>query len=328
MSFPKPYVAIVDVGHGNSTVLCGDSITMVIDCGLGSSLFEFLEGEGIYSIDSVFLSHADQDHIGGLVGILSSGLFEVNNVYVNPDSSKKTDLWDDLLYELSKSTYGKEVKLFTAISHNYGPYPCGEMELKIVGPSPYLAGKSAGGENRNGQKLSTNSLSASFHVIWRGEIIAYLAGDIDQLSLDDLIDHGVNLKAPLLVFPHHGGRSGTGNDIIFTEQLCELVKPQNVIFSIDRNKHKNPRPEIVSTVRTKCTGVRIACTQLSMHCANILPLASPTHLLSLFSEGKLGRKCCSGTFVIKLTDVIEHLPEIKSHKNFILLSAPTSMCQS
>ncbi len=80
------YVSILDVGHGNITILRDGYDVVVVDCGArGSSLLEYLTRENISSINVIFLSHADQDHIGGLLTVLASSEFEVKEVYINSD---------------------------------------------------------------------------------------------------------------------------------------------------------------------------------------------------------------------------------------------------
>lgn len=59
MSFTPPYVAIIDVGHGNSTVLNDSGFSFIVDCGLGPSIRNFLLQEGITEIQNIFLSHSD-----------------------------------------------------------------------------------------------------------------------------------------------------------------------------------------------------------------------------------------------------------------------------
>ena len=55
MSFTPPYVAIIDVGHGNSTVLNDSGFSFIVDCGLGPSIRNFLLQEGITEIQNIFL---------------------------------------------------------------------------------------------------------------------------------------------------------------------------------------------------------------------------------------------------------------------------------
>lgn len=327
MLFAESFVAIIDVGHGNSTVIYDRSSTVIVDCGTGSSLLEFLEDQGIEKIDIVFLSHSDKDHIAGLVGLISSAKYVIGKVYVNSDSTKKSKLWDDLLYELSHSEMNGGIQLCTGLTNSSGSFFCGEVTLNVIGPSPYLAAKSAGGIDRLGRRITSNSISASFLVSWKHQTIAYLAGDIDQIALDDLIAHGSQFEAPVLVFPHHGGRSGDAEVTSFTKQICEATKASIIIFSIGRNEFSNPRPEIVSTIRKMGKDVRIACTQLSKHCSNTVPSHQPEHLLPVFSHGKSSNQCCSGTFIITLSDSVSYFPQFTLHDAYIKASASTPLCR-
>src|SRR5690242_18181534 len=89
-------VAILDVGHGNCAVVIDREKTTVVDTGLGGTLLDFLNENGISSIDYVLISHADTDHIGGLIGLLASEDVIVREVYLNPDPTRTTKIWGDL----------------------------------------------------------------------------------------------------------------------------------------------------------------------------------------------------------------------------------------
>src|SRR5687768_11406880 len=93
-------LAILDVGHGNAAVVFGTDGTVVIDAGLGATLADFLEQRTVRELTAVLISHADQDHIGGLIGLLSTGLVQVGRVRLNSDALKGSKIWDDLLFEL------------------------------------------------------------------------------------------------------------------------------------------------------------------------------------------------------------------------------------
>ena len=327
MPFPVPYIAILDIGHGNCSVIRDNDQTVIIDCGeRGSGLLEFLEQENITEIHQLFISHADQDHIGGLLGLVSSGKFIIKNISVNSDASKGSGIWEDLTYELSMQNEAGLTKFEIGISRKADKIKCGSIEIAISGPTPYLAAKGVGGKDRQGRTINSNSLSASFHVIWKGENLAYLAGDIDQIALDDLTDHRANLSANLLVFPHHGGKAGVFDVQAFTQMLCGQVNPSTVIFSIGRNKFDNPRPEIVETVRKSLKNVRISCTQLSVNCAKKITSYDQSHLGPLFARGRDVNDCCGGTFIITLGEKVEYIPDQGLHNRYIGVAAIKPMC--
>ena len=89
-------LVILDVGHGNAAVLLDSGKVVVFDAGPGSILLEFLREQNISHIDTVLLSHADKDHIGGLSALLASGTVSIGKVRANTDSLKGSNAWDDL----------------------------------------------------------------------------------------------------------------------------------------------------------------------------------------------------------------------------------------
>lgn len=327
MKLPNHTLAVLDVGHGNSAVLIDSKGIMVIDSGPGSALLEFLIEQEIKTIDVVLISHADKDHIGGLVALLSCKEFRINCVRLNTDSLKDSANWDDLIFELDRATNAAELDFEPSLtSKDSGKFDRGEVHVQILGPSTYLAAKGPGSTDRNGRRISTNSVSAVIRLTMEKGPIVLLTGDLDNIGLEDLIDHKIEASAPILVFPHHGGRPGASDMAGFTHKLCEKVLPETVVFSIGRGQHSTPQPEIVAAVREYASETRIACTQLSEHCASALPIEDPGHLNTVFSQGREGRKCCSGTIIINLDDFDTILPSYSAHTAFITTNAQMALC--
>ena len=325
----KSSLAILDVGHGNSAVLVNSEGVVVIDTGLGSSLLEYLSESGITRIDAIVLSHADDDHIGGLVQVLSSRMFHIKSVHLNTDSAKGSRRWDDLLYELDQADLKGELDFKTSLTRDSGEnFHLGDVQFEILGPSKYLAARGPGSTDRRGRKLTSNSVSAVMRLLKKGYPIALLPGDLDHIGLDDLRTSGVNADAPIVVFPHHGGRTGSRDMAAFAKEFCEITSPNLVIFSIGRGRHGTPRPEIVAAVREELSDVWIACTQLSEHCAAGLPSSSPNHLSNAFAQGRQGRKCCAGTILIDIDDINTVVPDRSDHQAFITNAAPMALCRS
>lgn len=77
------YVSYIDVGQGNCTfVKLPDGKTMLVDGGntmYGEKVTNFLMKHNVTTIDYMIATHADADHIGGLVSVLEN--FEVKNIY-------------------------------------------------------------------------------------------------------------------------------------------------------------------------------------------------------------------------------------------------------
>lgn len=324
----RPCLYILDVGHGSSAVLCDTEGTIVIDSGTGNSLYLFLKCEQITTIDLLLISHADEDHIGGLIAILASEKFDVKKVRVNSDALKETKIWEDLLYTLDKMHGDGHLDFEVSLTETFdGSYNHGRIDIQVVAPSRYLAGKSPGSSDRKGRKITSNSISSVIRLLLEGQPVVLLPSDIDTTGLANILEKSIDISAPLASFPHHGGKHGTANIIEYTKIFCEAVKPDGIIFSIGRNKHENPQPDVVSTIKEILPDASILCTQLSKHCTVTIESNYEDHLTDTFAHGKEKGICCAGTIVIDMSnDSIQIRPDRESHASFISEMAQTPMC--
>ena len=318
-------LAVLDVGHGVSAVLFSGNDVAVFDTGTGSGLLEFLDQQGVTRIQTVFLSHADHDHIGGLVGLLAANTVAVERVVVNTDSLKGSATWDDLVYELDAQHRAGTMTFDTAIRAGDSQV-FGTVTATAAAPSSYLSARGPGSTDRAGRKITSNSISAVVRIAAGREPIAVLTGDLDTVGLDDLTRTGGEIDAPILVFPHHGGGTGTADIGSYVNRLVERVRPRVVIFSIGRGRAGTPDPEVVHHLRQAAPEARIICTQLSQHCAKSLPTAAPGHLSPAFALGRRDHACCGGTILVSLRDAGGVSPESAGHAAFIAEAAETPLC--
>ena len=326
MSAVQRQLFILDVGHGSCSVVKSNSAeVVVIDVGRRSTLLEFLTQNDIKNIRTIYLSHADEDHIGALVGLLSSEIVAIDRVVINSDSMKRTKVWGDLLYELDIADRKGALKFCVGLSSG-DTEDLGDFEICILGPSPYLIPNGVGGVDRSGKSITSNSISAVIAVRVAGQNIAIIPGDIDGVGLDDLLLQSTDLKAPIIVYPHHGGRVGGMKDRRFAEMLLEATSPETVVFSIGRGRYGTPNPDIVRAIKESVSDARIVCTQLSEHCSKRIPPGSPVHLSSAFAEGRGRGSCCGGTIVVPLDDVRCLEPTGASHTEFIRLKVESPLC--
>ena len=205
------------------------------------------------------------------------------------------------------------------------------MKVEVLAPGKALAATGPGSETKDGKRLTTNSVSCVIHLSQNGQAIAVLPGDIDDVGLTDLVRRnsksGRVLDAPLLVYPHHGGLSGSGDPTDFAKKICDVFNPDTVIFSTGRGKHGTPRPKVVEAIRRSVRDLRIACTQLSEHCSDDLPDGEPDHLLPLYADGRQNRSYCAGTMLIDLDSVDTLLPLRDDHQAFVTTIAFEALCQ-
>jgi len=310
-------------------VLMDTDGNVVVDAGPRNALYLFLKAERIKKIDAILISHADHDHIGGLIGILASGEFVIEKVRVNSDSLQGSKTWDDLLYTLSHAQESGQLDFDVSLStKDSGKFDQGKVHIEILAPDLYIAGKSPGSYDRKKRKLTTNSISAVIRMIKQGVPFALFLGDIDTNGLENLFENAKDLSAKLAVFPHHGGKPGKNSDpVIFTKKICKEVQPSIIIFSNGRGIHSTPLKDVTQSIREELPKTRIMCTQLSENCASKLQISEFVHLTTKFAKGKEKGRCCAGTIVIELgEDEFVIRPDENSHKDFIEIAAPNSLC--
>ncbi len=178
-------------------------------------------------------------------------------------------------------------------------------------------------------------MSAVIGLIHNSHRAVLLPGDLDEVGLDNLLMDQENIEASILIFPHHGGSANGMDNYNFARKLCSLVKPNLVIFSLERgrllgkNHTENPRDDIMKGVISASTDAHIMCTQLSGKCAANNPNSDFSHLSNLPALGFASDSCCGGTIIIAINGKqTTYTPLHSSHKAFISNpdKVPTPMC--
>ncbi len=330
MATVSPNLTILDVGHGQSVVLQDARGTVIFDAGSGSTLLEFLHDSAITEIDAVIISHADADHLSGLLSLLTSATVQVRQVFLNSDATKDSDIWEDLRYAISDATTRASTNVTVGVTTTTRAqeFERGDLEIEILYPAPALAMAGPGGSDLKGRKLTSNSMSIVTRVSYQSIPRLLLTGDIDAVGLENLLESLPSPRSDVLVFPHHGGRPSRADPAKFASTLGQAVQPNVVVFSIGRGKYQTPRPEIVEGIRRTLPEVTIACTQLSAHCAASVPSDPPNHLASIVARGRMHRSCCAGSIRLILeSSSIRHLPSLESHQDFVAANAPSALCR-
>ncbi|WP_164084078.1 MBL fold metallo-hydrolase [Stenotrophomonas maltophilia] len=232
----SPACFILDVGHGNAAVVTGSEGVVIVDGGAGGGLLNFLDRCGITKIRSVLVSHADADHISGLIAILSRCLsdpgFEIETIHINPDP-RKSDLFTDLIGILYKLDNNKRSKWITSIgTDSPEPMDLRNCLVEVIAPSKIFRARGIGGKRDEDRKSTANSLSAVVRVTQNGSPWVLLPGDLDRTGMKFLVEDGQVAKAPVIVFPHHGGNGGSDTETVeLVEEIRRECEHHSVIFS-------------------------------------------------------------------------------------------------
>lgn len=316
-------VILLDVGHGNCAI---GSATAVVDCPTGSILLDTLRDLEVTTVETAIISHADKDHIAGILSLLTSNTVKVERIFVNPDGQKKTKIWRDFRVAVAAAEKAGTCEVVTGLSTTVpGIIKVGEAAISVLSPSASVALAGVGGKTTSGRAVTANTLSGVLRIAEENGAGLLLAADMDEVSLDEAIEHGTSLAADVLVFPHHGGLPGSGNVNAFVTKLMEAVSPRTVVFSNGRGRHDNPRPEIIAPVHA--TGCAIACTQLSTRCRAEAAHASD-HIEPIRANGSRSGASCGGSMTFSLGKEAVRRPDALSrHAGFITAEVSNPMCR-
>jgi competence protein ComEC len=316
-------IVVLDVGHGNCAVVYEGASCVVIDAGPGTALLEFMRENEIKIVEEILISHADNDHLKGVLTILDQDDITVKSVRLNSDAVKGSKQWNAMLYSLDHRNRKGEMRFEVQLVEGF-TLAFFDAGLEVLAPTRYLAGKGPGSEDSEGRRITTNTISAVVRIQTPHRSVL-ITGDIDNLGLSHLLSTGQNLHADVLVFPHHGGHVSASASLSgnrkFAEQLLAAVVPTIVVFSISRTKYENPRPEIVDAVRTEPSR-KIMCTQMSRRCLEAPP-EKDGHLADVFAEGRQSGQCCAGSIVVSDAEL---MPSVASHTAFVRRVAPEALC--
>jgi beta-lactamase superfamily II metal-dependent hydrolase len=321
-------ITILDVGHGNCAVIRDRKNVLVVDVGSARTLIAELRRARIQRIEHLALSHADQDHIQGAAELIAHNEFSVGTLWINPDPTKRSETFLDLVTAAADRHNHGMLNVCTALNVGVGEQlNLGRIGVEVLHPTiRYALIGPITGDHPLGP-VTSNSMSAVLRITLDGAPAALLPGDLDAKAFRSILDEKIDITAPVLVFPHHGGHAG-GNDRSFARDLTAAVKPGLIVFSQGREHFHNPRPDIVAGIRDALGYVPVACTQLSRNCQPGQTPEGTQHLLDRPAIGRVGRSCCAGTVVItRDSDGVTWGPGSTAHSQFIdLLTAP--LCRS
>jgi beta-lactamase superfamily II metal-dependent hydrolase len=324
-------VVILDVGHGNCTVVEDGEQLAVIDAPKTLVLPRFLTMHSKNTINRLVLSHADEDHIGGAQALLANSAISVQELWLNPNSRQHSKTYMDLLTAAQYRHQADGLRVSTNL--NIGAQDglsFGRITVEILHPDIISAGV---GPNDSGHpigQITSNGMSAVLRISLMGRPSVLLTGDMDARALESLLATGAIVEAPVLVFPHHGGSAGARDDRQFAASLCEAVKPELIVFSIGRRRYMNPSTEIMAGIRGAAPDAHIACTQLSRRCQAIeLTSGDMPHIMSdLPSAGVEKGISCAGSLAIDWgSDKLQYRPVLVDHRDFVTARIATPLCR-
>jgi competence protein ComEC len=214
-----PEAEVLAVGHGLATIIrTPDGRALLYDCGrmgdptVGRRIIApALWACGINRIDTVILSHADQDHYNGLPDLLDR--FPIDRVripqgFAGPDNPGTVELIRDV------RSRGIAVRESTAPE----TWESAGVRFTIQHPPPDWYPRASD----NARSLVLDVAHAGHHLL--------LTGDLEQLGLTELIARPRPDPPPdVMLAPHHGGKTANPPALYrWADPRCVVVSQRTV----------------------------------------------------------------------------------------------------
>lgn len=195
-------VIIVDVGHGNCAVVRDGLRSAIVDIPRGKPVIDSLVDNKCQQIEHLLLSHPDEDHIGGAARLLADPDVAIANFWCNPSAIQDTDTYLDLVEQAAlredqrKTRYRSNLNMGAREDLNFE-----RVGIEVLHPDMRTAGIGQAPRKHKLGEIPSNRMSAVLRVSLAGKPAVLLAADIDDKGFESIVSRGVDMRAPVLVFP-------------------------------------------------------------------------------------------------------------------------------
>lgn len=240
-------MTVIDIGQGDCIFLqFPDGQTMIMDAGseFGSTneydqLTAHLTLRGIDSLDYVFITHSDYDHIRYMQDIFED--YEVKNIYMPRVADDMSATWTKTVAAIEEETWTNESGE-TVDSEIY--YTVGDFVIQgedwTMNCHSYLEDDYPSVKESSSAEVK-NAVSPVCFLEYADRTIV-LTGDSNERNEEYLLERGVLDKdADVLKVGHHGSRTST------IQEFLNAVDCEYAIVSYgEDNEYGHPTPELMS----------------------------------------------------------------------------------
>lgn len=226
-------IAFIDVGEGDAALIQNsDGYNVLIDGGIvseGPTILAYLHDHGVNALNAIVASHADSDHIGGLIAVLNATDITVDSVIYNGYPGD-TQTWNNFVTAISNE----------GLSLTTAQYPSalqwGTTTATILNPPSGLS--------------SPDSNDASLvMLIDQGEIETLFTGDINSTVELEIVARETPMRADILKVAHHGSNYSTSNEFL------EAVQPQDSVISVGPNPYGHPGEQTMTRLAAEGSSI-------------------------------------------------------------------------
>jgi competence protein ComEC len=240
----KVTVHFIDVGQGDSILIDASGVEVLVDGGptaAGNTVLSYLGGLNVTHISLMVATHMHEDHIGGLITVLSSAI-QVDSVIINNESDTTQ----------TYTQFMTLIKSHTVVAAQRGQVYnlTASVNLTVFNPVQPLEFTD---QNENSVVMKLEAGQTSF----------LLEGDACSGAEQSMISAGLNLHSNVLKVGHHGSSYAT------IDAFLNKVQPTYAVISCGlNNPYGHPAPQTlqrllnhnVTTYGTYRSGTIIATT--------------------------------------------------------------------
>lgn len=237
--FPKNLeIHFLDVGQGDACfIITPNHKTILIDGGGSTSstfdvgkdtLIPYLLDKGYTRIDYVFISHFDQDHVGGILSVLEE--LQIDQIFISKQEEKNENYKKFLEFVKQKRLKVQELKAGDTIWIR-------DVMFHILWPIEKQIEENQLNNNAIVMKLQYKNFSMLF------------TGDIEEIAEKQILNLYKNdldrLKATVLKVAHHGSKSSS------TEAFIKAVNSKIAIIGVgENNMFEHPNDAVLERLKS------------------------------------------------------------------------------
>lgn len=219
-------IIMLDVGQGDAILLRSGGATLLVDTGnQDSRLVRALARHGVWRLDAVAVTHADDDHCASLGAL--AGVVPVERVIVAADALTCACPSCAALRAEARALVGDEGLVGVKAGDSLA---CGALEVAVLWPRAFAE------EGGNADSLCLLATADAGEEAGRWS--ALLTGDAEAGELAQLADAGALGRVDVLKVGHHGSAAS------LDEALARRLAPAVALVSAgEGNRYGHPRPE-------------------------------------------------------------------------------------
>lgn len=212
-------VHVIDVGQGDSILVCADGETMLIDTAessAGAKILDYLGSQNITDLDYAVATHMHADHIGSFQKVFT----QIKPAHVIEPVYQDSLIPTTKTYERYLDTVEQTGAEYQSLKAG-DSFTLGNAQITVLAPVTEKAS-------------SLNNTSLVLRVQY-DDIVCLFTGDMEVQEEKTILENNSDLKADFLKVGHHG------SDTSSSEEFLAQVQPKYAAISCGvNNKYGHP----------------------------------------------------------------------------------------